>query len=264
VLAHAMMARRIEFERPRGGGLARFLASRGWQTVAFDFRGHGDSGPGAADGATWTYDDLVNHDLPAVVDCARMRSGDAKVVVVGHSLGSHVALASQGIGKLEADAIVMFASNVWLRALEPSRARWLVKIGVARAIEEVCRRRGYFPTRALRLGSDDEAAAYMVANACRGVREGKWRSDDGVDYLGALANVKVPVLSIASDGDRLNCAPDCAERFVEHVGGPHVFDRIRRADDGGPAPGHMDMVTTESVKSVWGRAERWMRAVTTR
>src|SRR4051812_17213988 len=65
VLAHAMMARRIEFERPRGKGLARFLAEHGWRTIAFDFRGHGDSGPGAAEGATWTYDDLVDRDLPA-------------------------------------------------------------------------------------------------------------------------------------------------------------------------------------------------------
>lgn len=260
VLAHAMMARRVEFERPRGGGLARFLQERGWRTVAFDFRGHGDSGPGAADGATWTYDDLVQRDLPAVVDCARARS-DAKVIVVGHSLGGHVALASQAMGLLGADAIAMFGSNVWVRSLEPSRGRWLAKRVIARGIEEVCARRGYFPTRALGLGSDDEASAYMLVNACRAVREGRWRSDDGFDYLEALRDLRVPVRSIASDGDRINCHPACAQALVARVGGAYVFDRIREADDGGAAPGHMEMVTTEASKSAWTRLENWMRGV---
>ena len=67
--------------------------------------------------------------------------------------------------------------------------------------------------------------------------------------------------SIASDGDRINCHPACAERLVERVGGPHVFDRIRAADDGGAAPGHMEMVTTEAAKSAWERLESWMRGI---
>jgi predicted alpha/beta hydrolase len=259
VLAHAMMARRIEFERPRGGGLARFLASRGWRTIAFDFRGHGESGPGASEGARWSYDDLVSFDLPAVVECARARSKKAKVVVVGHSLGGHVALASQGTGKLGADKIAMFGANVWLRELEPSRLRWLAKIAIGRAIEEICARRGYFPARALRLGSDDEAAPYMHANTTRTVREGRWGSDDGTSYLASLANVTIPVRSIASVGDRINCNPACAEQLLARVAGPRAFDRITKSDDGGPAPGHMEMVTTERAKRAWERLESWMR-----
>ena len=261
VLAHAMMARRVEFDRPRGGGLARFLSERGWRTIAFDCRGHGDSGPGAAEGEHWTYDDLVNRDLPAIVLSARARDRREKVVVVGHSLGGHVALASQGTGKLGADAIAMFGSNVWLRALEPRFTRYIAKRAVARVIDEVCARRGRFPARALRLGSDDESSAYMRATT-RVARENRWCSDDGkTDYFRALAHVTIPVRAIASDGDRINCHPACAERFLAHVAGPKAFDRIRRADDGGRAPGHMEMVTTEVSKSAWARLEGWMSAL---
>ncbi|MEO6420812.1 MAG: alpha/beta fold hydrolase, partial [Polyangiaceae bacterium] len=107
VLAHAMFARSSQFERPHGRGLARFLAEQGWRTVAFDFRGHGDSGPSASSGGRWTYDDLVRRDLPCVVDCARARQKRGeKVVVIGHSLGGHVAMAAQGLGILDADAVV--------------------------------------------------------------------------------------------------------------------------------------------------------------
>lgn len=259
ILAHAMMARRSAFERPKGGGLARFLSERGWRTIAFDFRGHGESGRGAADGASWSYDDLVTHDLPAIVDAARARIRRGSVVVIGHSLGGHVALASQGTGQLGADRIAMFGANVWLRELEPSPVRWLAKRAIARLIDEACARRGYFPARALRLGSDDEASEYMRA-ITRPVREDRWTSGDGSkDYLRSLSQVTIPVMAIASDGDRINCHPACAARFLARVAGPRTFERIARGDDGGPPPDHMGMVTSERAKSAWDRLERWMR-----
>jgi predicted alpha/beta hydrolase len=263
VLAHAMFARRGEFERPQGAGLAPFLAARGWRTIAFDFRGHGESGPGAAEGASHAYEDLVVHDLPAVVACARDRAAGARVVVVGHSLGGHVAAASQGTGRLGADAIAMFGANVWLRAFEPSLARWAAKHAIARMLDEVCTRRGYFPARALRLGSDDEPTPYM-RHISRAVRGDQWGSEDGrEDYARALENVRVPVLAIASDADKINCHADCAARFVARVSGPWTFERIRKSDDGGPPPGHMEMVTTPGASSVWARMERWMRDAVT-
>jgi hypothetical protein len=129
-------------------------------------------------------------------------------------------------------------------------------------IDAVCKRRGYFPARALRIGSDDETAAYF-AGAVRAARTGRWVSDDGRDdYLALLARVTAPVLQIASDGDRLNCHPDCAARFLAACGGRTRFDRIDRSDDGSAPPGHMEMVTTERAKSAWQRAEQWMRDVT--
>ncbi len=261
VLAHAMMARRTEFERPHGGGLARFLASRGWRTIAFDFRGHGDSGKDAASGGSWTYDDLVRRDLPAVVACARARAKKLPVVIIGHSLGGHVALAAQGGGRIDADAIVGVASNVWLRELEPSRTRWAMKRATMAFVGAVCERRGYFPARALLAGSDDEAGAYFAALR-RCVSTGRWTSDDGgEDYLAALAKVTTPVMSIASDGDLLNCRPICAELFHARCAGKKEIDRVRRADDGGAPPGHMELVTTERAKSAWARMEAWMREV---
>jgi predicted alpha/beta hydrolase len=94
VLAHAMFARKSEWERG-GRGLSSFLNALGWRTIAFDFRGHGESGTGAAKGGRWTYEDLVARDLPAVVDGARARARGRRVIVVGHSLGGHVAAAAQ-------------------------------------------------------------------------------------------------------------------------------------------------------------------------
>lgn len=255
VLAHAMFARKSEWGRRERPGIAGALAALGHRTIAFDFRGHGDSA--VPEGASWGYDDLVRLDLPAVVDCARARSEGKPVVVVGHSLGGHVALAAQGTGAMAADAIVSIAGNVWVKDLEPSRVRWAAKVAMTHAFARVTERAGRFPARALRMGSDDESVAY-VSDLVRMVRERAWRSADGLDdYLASLANVHIPVASVASEGDRINCHPDCAEAFVRRCGGPVRSVRVTRSDDGGPPPGHMEIVTTDRARGALFEALAW-------
>jgi len=264
VLAHAMFARKSEWDRRRkgsedGASLARFLSDRGWRTIAFDFRGHGESGPGPADGATWTYEDLVVRDLPAVVEGARARARGRKVIVLGHSLGGHVAAAAQATGTIDVDAIGLIASGVWLREIEPSAARFLVKRGVGRTVNAICEKRGYFPARLLGLGSDDEAAAYMAA-LWRVVDLDFWGNEDGhLDYWERLRHVAIPLYALASDGDRLNAHPECAARFALRAKGKVTIDRLRASDDGSAPPGHMEIVTTAQSLSAWSRLEAWMR-----
>jgi predicted alpha/beta hydrolase len=258
VLAHAMFARRTEFERPVGTGLAELIAGAGYVTVAFDFRGHGDSAPFAKDGADWSYDDLVQTDLPTVVACARGRFSEIPVVVVGHSLGGHVALASQGAGVLGADALVLIAANVWMRQLEPSMRTWLKKRAYLESLLLASRSRGYFPARSLRLGSDDEALRYVAA-LTRTSRLGRWTSDDGAFDYGALSSrIRVPIATITSDGDHLMCTPSSGERMVEGTQGQRLAQRVRRCDDGSPPPDHMALVTSGKVREVYRRVFSWL------
>ncbi len=258
VLAHAMFARRSEFERPAGEGLVELLRRRGYRTLTFDFRGHGESATPARAGGDWSYDDLVRLDLPAVVSAARDRSEGGNVFVVGHSLGGHAALAAQGLGLVSADGVVLAASNVWLEELESSPLRWLEKRALMLLMRKATERRGYFPARALRQGSDDEARSY-VEDIARPVETGRWASRDGRDdYRSALGRVEVPVFSIASDGDRLFCHPDAARRFLALCGGKVHFARVRAGDDGGRAPGHMELVTSPRARRVFGEALDWL------
>ena len=257
VLAHALFARKTEFGRGERAGLAQAYAAEGWRTIAFDFRGHGESSS-PKNGREWGYDDLVRWDLPAVVACARARSDDRPVVVVGHSLGGHVALASQGTGRLEADAIVAIAASVWLREFEPSRARWAAKLLLARGMREAATRLGRIPARRMRLGSDD-ASGRFASDLLGFMADNAWRSEDGIDdYRGALARVVVPVCAVASEGDRVVCHPDSAELFARRCGGPVEILRVTRSDDGRRPPGHMAMVTTTRAQSHLLAALRWV------
>jgi predicted alpha/beta hydrolase len=248
VLAHAMFARKTEFGRRDRAGLAQAYAAGGWRTIAFDFRGHGESVL-PQDAGEWGYDDLVRLDLPAVVDCARARSEGKPVIVVGHSLGAHAALAAQGTGRMVADGIVAIACNLWLRELETSRWRWAAKLALARAMLEAVNRVGRLPARRLRIGSDDASGRY-VRDLLGFMSQGRWGSTDGHDdYLASLARVVVPVCAVASDGDRVTCHPASAEAFARRCAGPVDMIRVARSDDGRGPPGHMEIVTTSRARS---------------
>jgi predicted alpha/beta hydrolase len=260
VLAHALMARRSEFDRPPGAGLAAFFAGRGWCAVPFDFRAHGESGPAVHQGGRYGYDDLVARDLPAVCAFARERAGRKRpVVVLGHSLGGHVALAAQGTGAIRVDGIVGIASALWLREFDPSFASWLVKRSIIATFGGVSRALGRFPARTLGIGSDDVARPW-IQDFQRFVATGRWTSADGrVDYREALGKVRIPVLQVLSEGDRLECPPAFGERFVAACAGPTEILRVAHRDDGGPPPGHMALVTSSRLASVRDRIETWMR-----
>ncbi len=257
VMAHAMFARKSEFGRRERPGLAQAYAAQGWRTIAFDFRGHGDSTL-ARGAAEWTYDDLVRRDLPAVFECARARSEERPVIVVGHSLGGHVALAAQGAGKIAADGVIVIAANLWLRVLETSHLRWAAKLALGRVMAESVARLGRLPARRMRVGSDDASGAF-VGDILRFMREDRWRSADGTDdYLASLARVVVPVCAVSSEGDHVTCHPASAEAFARRCSGALEMIRIARSDDGRRPPGHMEIVTTDRARTPLLGALAWV------
>lgn len=68
----------------RERSLAGWLAERGHDVWLPELRGHGDSFHGEWD---WRIDEYLEHDLPALVDAIRARSGSERINWVGHSMG---------------------------------------------------------------------------------------------------------------------------------------------------------------------------------
>ena len=261
LLLHAMMVDGRSFDRPAGAGLAATLAAAGFSVHVADLRGRGLSGPPVRGGGSWTYDDLVLRDVPALVAAARERSVGPRWVV-GHSLGAHTSLAAAGIGAHAhpPHGHVLIAGNVWMPRLDGSvriRAR---KHLAMRLMRRVGRTVGHFPSRRLRVGPVDEAGPY-VADLCRFWFDDAWTSaDGGLDYLAGLPSVGGPVLAVTSQRDSLFAHVEGARSFVEALGpGRADFWFVRDGDHGlTHAPGHMTLVTAGSSRPIWQAIADWM------
>lgn len=264
LLLHAMMVDARTLDRPPGDGLASHLARSGWDVFRADLRGRGDSGPKVSEGGSWTYDDLVFHDVPALVAAVRARA-EGPLVLIGHSLGGHVSAASAAIG-LHAhgpDAHVIIGGNVWMPSLEGSRRRRLKKGVVMHAFRQIAESAGHFPARRLRMGPVDESGEY-VKDICRFWFEDAWRSRDGHhDYLAALPEVPGKVLCVAGAGDGLYAHVEGARAFAERFGpGRAEFWYLQKRQQGlGWDPSHMGMVTEARSRPFWRHLSRWMEDV---
>ena len=266
VLGHAMMVDRRSMDRPVGEGFASTLRQAGIRVIRFDARGHGGSAnPGEGRELSWTYDELVRLDLPAVVAYARESSPDLPLGVIGHSLFGHVAMASAGTGAYARppDWHVLMAANTWMPSLEPSRlrrGRKGLQVSVMRAITAMA---GRFPSRRVRMGPADEARPYIQDISGFWTRD-RWSSRDGVDYLAAARQVRGPVLSVLGEGDALLAHPVGAGRWAAHIGedGAETWragvGRYGLAHD----PDHMGLVTDVRCRSLWEAIGGWVEEKT--
>ncbi len=253
IAGHAMMCNRRSLDRPRGQGLASTLARAGLHVYSFDARGHGASGPAPAAGGSWRYDDLIDHDLPAMARWVRRRHPDHRIGLIGHSLIGHAGLLWLGSDRAAPiDALVIYAGNLWLPQFEPNRLRWLRKWATLCAWELMSRPLGYLPARRLRLGSDDTPLA-LVQDFRHWARQDRCvRRRDGFDYLAGRARVKQPVLAFVGERDSLLCVPECNQRFLDPVP-DHELRLVPQAD-------HMSLVIDPQSQPVWEHSASWLIA----
>ncbi|MCS6798403.1 MAG: alpha/beta fold hydrolase [Myxococcota bacterium] len=259
VVAHAMMADRRTLDRPPGDGLVTEIARAGALVLCVDLRGHGESGPRAEEGARYRYDDFVERDLPALllagreIACAR----GLPLALVGHSLSAHAGLIAAGLWPRHApDRIAAIAGTMWLPRFAPDLGHRIAEGALLGAwwLASLPRRR--FAARRLRLGSADEPLSYVQGFVRAWWRDALCSADGARDYLAALGRVRVPVLAVASEGDRLLAPPAKVRRFCATI--PHLHMRVVRRDEIDPPPGHMELVTDARCRPLWREIARFV------
>jgi predicted alpha/beta hydrolase len=245
-----MLVDRRTLDRPAGKGLVTTLARYGIAVLWADLRGHGQSGPRAQDGGDWGYDDLVEFDVPALVEAAASRFPQLPVVAVGHSLFSHVALAHTARhSAIPLDGLALISCNMYNPAWGHHPLSWLAKGVLIELLTGIGRLAGRFPARRLRIGSNDEALGY-VRDFARFWRIRDWQARDGFSYHAALPDVRIPVRAWVGAGDRLMSTPTDARGMVVPIVGARL--EVVGRNTGLPFdPGHMDMVLDERMRPVW-------------
>ncbi len=264
LVGHALMANRRTLDCPRGRGLGSVLAAAGFHTYLVDLRGHGDSR--LPHGRDAHYDEFVSQDVPALVTFVRGRHPDVPLCAVGHSLFAQTILVHLGRRAATApgDApdlrgVVAIAANVWTADLEPSWTLWAGKRTLMWLQSFLGRVFGYFPARALRMGSENVARG--VANdLARWAREGAWAPPAGNTYPEDLACVPVPVLGVLGSADWLFCHRESGRRFHDYLARAPRELRVVGAADLGYDPGHMELVRDPRSAPLWRDVAAWLAA----
>lgn len=249
VLGHAMFVDRRTMDRPPGGGLASTLSKMGLDVISLDVRGHGESGPSAEQGARWTYDDIVRHDVPAFVRAGREVAEGRPVVLLGHSLVGHAGLIGAGLDPESApDALVVYAPNVWSRDIPASPIVRLGQRATMLAWRAVTTLRGRFDPSPFGLGRTVESFGYV----------GEFTSfvEEGIgDYAIALERARLDVLCVSSTRDRVFAPSRSVVRFVGLAKNADIEMILLEGDD---APDHMGLVTDPRSRGLWETTARWI------
>jgi predicted alpha/beta hydrolase len=208
---HAMMTDGRYFGARREGTFATALADAGLDVYVADFRGHGRSVPPHAREGNWSFDDLVELDLPTLIAAVSTHAGlsPSELAILGHSLGGLVACAGLGTRRIESPRVlVLVATSVWLGETPGRRALMHAYRGVTALF-------GRAPIRALRAGTADESFTY-VQQLTGWSNHGRWVSLAGIDYLAQLEAITTPTFAFAGATDWM-CRPFDAETIAKRI-----------------------------------------------
>ena len=232
VLCHGLGNNHRVFDLHSPLSLSVALSEAGFDTYAVDLRGAGQS-QRAPKGAPFRacIDDHVQFDVPAVLELARRRSGGAKVLWVGHSLGGLVALCAATPDVQESmKGLVTLGSPVFFSDLQP-RTRFALALGrffsyprrihldtLARLALPVAGLAPRYLTEGMINAANVDgmtqrrSLALMISPIWRGVIQqmSDWVTNDvlrsldrGVDYRERIAKLAIPLLTVGGAADKL-------------------------------------------------------------
>jgi len=175
-------------------------AARGRHLLGVELRGGPQSPVADLRRDSFGYGQLVSVDLPAVLELDAV-SGNP-TVLVGHSLGGHVALLAAASGVVKPAGVVTVATGTSSPASQRTRVgRWRRR-GQVRLLSAVTGVLGYWPGH--RMGFGGRQPARLMADWAYEARHGRYRlAGDPTDYNAALAALAPPTLLIALAGDRM-------------------------------------------------------------
>ncbi|GAA3442794.1 alpha/beta fold hydrolase [Planomonospora venezuelensis] len=189
--------------------VAAELAARGHTAVLADLRGNGGSSVRPSRSTTFGYAEMLETELPEIVDALRREFGAERVTLFGHSLGGHLSVLHAATSPHVAAAVLVATGTSWYGRVpgirRPARFLGLQIIRVATALH------GYLPGWLPFAGKE---ARGVVRDWMHDAVHGAYLVHGSrVDYEAALARSAVPVLFVVLPGDRYVPEP-CSEHLA--------------------------------------------------
>jgi len=210
-------------------------AAAGIATAVMELRGYGTSAVRAARNCDWGFRELLREDLPAAIAGLRARHPRHRLLLCGHSLGGHLAVALSALAPQSFDGIVLVAcGSPWIGAY---RGRTRLMIGLLTLLIPLlgglC---GYFPGN--RIGFAGREARTLMRDWRRLATHNHYQAQ-GIeqDLEAGIAAYRGPVLALRMAEDAF--APEAAERAVTRKFRCAVLDsRVLQSGDLGARADH--------------------------
>jgi lysosomal acid lipase/cholesteryl ester hydrolase len=282
--------------------LASQLCARGYNVFIFDVRGSGESCHSRHERInklmrctflrergerSWTVDDLVHYDVPAILDYVQRKTGCDRVNWVGHSLGGmlifpYLELSPHperianfvGMGSTIIQAEIpqsdMLAANRGLRVLalfaSPGRLGRPLAFFRLPGMEQIDR--FYYSSENVDRETISRFYGYALEDTGPGALRqldpylefGHMYSTDGtIDYSARLGEIRTPTLLVAGDGDIMSDVPSTELTFAGLGSPDKTIMRFGKSSGHVADYGHCDLVwSRHAPKEVFPPIIAWL------
>jgi len=241
-----LIASALGVKRRYYDAFAQSAVRRGYSVLTFDYRGIGESRPKSLRGFDATMHDWGVLDIAAAIDVMRERA-PRSLTLVGHSAGGQLPGLAENIGAV--DRFVFVAAQAGYYGNYPGIHRHSINV-IWHAMPLVSRVMGFFPSRALGLGSEDLPRGVATQWATWG-RHPKYLFgfEDGSRY----ASMNVPLLAWSFEGDWY--APRRAvDKLLEH----YSSARVERRHVADKRVGHFGFFRRGVGETLWDETFSWL------
>ncbi len=180
--------------------VAESLAERGIAAAVMELRGQGEHETKPAAGVDFGYRQLLG-DLDAALDTLRHEYPGLPTILLGHSIGGHVAMLQVALKPQSVDAVGLIATATPHHAPYQGAARWKVRLGT-RMIRTVSSVLGYYPGH--RIGFGGLQPKTLMLEWTDMARSGRYTLEGAaIDIEAALKKLSIPTLALVIEGDEV-------------------------------------------------------------
>lgn len=265
LLIHGSIENGRIFYAENGKGFAPWLADQGYDVFVPDLRGRGKSTPRISRTSDFGQMDMVNTDIPFLIDHVKREKGTAALWIGAHSWGGNLALASYARYPQMADVkgFVLFGVKrrvtVWnMERIVKLNFGWriMAPIGI--------KKDGFLNAVKLKMGADNETKRIFKETNYWLDNETWTDPNDGFDYGAAFKKLTVPpVLSLTGVADKVLGHPvDCENLLKEANSVNAVFRMVGKASGNKHDYDHINILThKDAAKDHFVGIKEWMDSI---
>jgi pimeloyl-ACP methyl ester carboxylesterase len=245
LMLHGAIENSRIFYSQSGKGLGCYLADHGFMVYCADFAGRGLSRPHVSEGFNQSQQQMINHDIPALIEHV-YQLHQQPVIVISHSWGGVVASASLARQPQLAEMVAAKVCFGTKRVISVNSLERKVKIDLVwnTLAPWLSRKHGYFPARKWRFGADDEPAQFLH-DTVKWIKGAPFTDlTDNFDYAAASSTLRwPPVWHFAAQNDRLLGHPTDVQAFIAETVPQARFSLLGKAQGYQQDYDHISMLT---------------------